>query len=104
MISKEEFIKAINDVEDTCRYQEGLNNYFRKNNVDGYIFQPDCTSTVISLLHTIFGIKDKDEWIDYFCFELDFGKKWKDGMIVDDCGKEIVLKTSEDLYELLENN
>ena len=38
MISKDEFVKAINDIENVHRYQEGLNNYFRKNNVDGYIF------------------------------------------------------------------
>lgn len=102
MLSKEKFIKAIDDVESVCRYQEGLNNYFRKNNVDGYIFQPDCTSTVINLLHTIAGTKDKDEWIDYFCFELDFGKKWKEGMITEKDGTDIILKTSEDLYDLLE--
>ena len=102
MLSKEEFVKAINDVENVCRYQEGLNNYFRKNNVDGYIFQPDCSSTVIGLLHTILGEKDKDEWIDYFCFELDFGKKWKEGTITEKNGTEIILKTDEDLDSLLE--
>ena len=102
MLSKEEFVKAINDVENVCRYQEGLNNYFRKNNVDGYIFQPDCSSTVFGLLHTILGEKDKDEWIDYFCFELDFGKKWKEGTITEKNGTEIILKTAEDLYNLLE--
>ena len=103
MISKKDFIKAIGDVENVCRYHEGLNNYFRKNNVDGYIFQPDCTSTVLRLLHSIAGIKDKDEWIDYFCFELDFGKKWCEGMITNDDGTDIVLKTAEDLYNLLES-
>ena len=103
MISKKDFIKAIEDVENVCRYHEGLNNYFRKNNVDGYIFQPDCTSTVLRLLHSIAGIKDKDEWIDYFCFELDFGKKWHEGMITNDDGTDIILKTAEDLYNLLES-
>ena len=102
MLSKEQFINAINDVKNVCRYQESLNNYFRKNNVDGYIFQPDCSSTVIGLLHTIFGEKDKDEWIDYFCFELDFGKKWKEGTITEKNGTDIILKTAEDLYNLLE--
>ena len=34
LLSKEQFINAINDVEIVCRYQESLNNYFRKNNVD----------------------------------------------------------------------
>ena len=103
MISKKDFIKAIEDVENVWRYHEGLNNYFRKNNVDGYIFQPDCTSTVLRLLHSIAGIKDKDEWIDYFCFELDFGKKWHEGTITNDDGTDIVLKTAEDLYNLLES-
>ena len=102
LLSKEQFINAINDVENVSRYQEGLNNYFRKNNVDGYIFQPDCSSTVIGLLHTILGEKDKDEWIDYFCFELDFGKKWKEGTITEKDGTDIILKTAEDLYNLLE--
>ena len=102
LLSKEQFINAINDVENVCRYQEGLNNYFRKNNVDGYIFQPDCSSTVIGLLHTVLGEKDKDEWIDYFCFELDFGKKWKEGVITEKDGTDIILKTAEDLYNLLE--
>lgn len=102
MIDKEQFINAISDVESVYRYQEGLNNYFRKNNVDGYIFQPDCSSTVIGLLHNTLGEKDKDGWIDYFCFELDFGKKWKEGTITEKDGTDIVLKTAEDLYNLLE--
>lgn len=102
MIDKEQFINAISDVESVYRYQEGLNNYFRKNNVDGYIFQPDCSSTVIGLLHNILGEMDKDGWIDYFCFELDFGKKWKEGTITEKDGTDIVLKTAEDLYNLLE--
>jgi hypothetical protein len=102
MLSKKDFINAINDVEKVNRYQEGLNNYLRKNDVEGYIFQPDCSSTVINLLHNIMGEKDKDEWIDYYCFELDFGKKWKEGTINID-GKDITLQTPEDLYNLLDN-
>lgn len=102
LLSKEEFVSAINDVENVYKYQEGLNNFFRKNNVDGYIFQPDCSPTVIKLLHGIAGEKDKDGWIDYFCFELDFGKKWKIGIITDEAGNDIVLQTPEDLYSLLE--
>lgn len=103
MISKEEFVKAINDVKNTTKYQEGLNNYFRKNNAEGYIFQPDCCDTVLRLLHTYFANGDKNEWIDYFCFELDFGRKWEHGSIKDKDGNEIVLKTPEDLYELISN-
>ena len=103
-LSKEDFVKAIKDVESVYKYQEGLNNFFRKNNVEGYIFQPDCASTVLRLLHMILGERDKDEWIEYFCFELNFGKKWEPGLIRDDNGLDIVLQTPEDLYDLLQHN
>lgn len=101
MISKEEFVKAINDVESVSKYHECLNNFFRKNNVEGYIFQPDCCDTVLRLLHTFFINGDKNEWIDYFCFELNFGKNWEAGLVKDEYGKEIVLNTPEALYELI---
>ena len=57
---------------------------------------------MIGLVDNILGEKDKDEWIDYFCFELDFGKKWKEGVITEKDGTDIILKTAEDLYNLLE--
>lgn len=101
MLSKEQFINAINEVHAVSKYQRGLNNFFRKNGVDGYIFQPDCTATVINILHIIMGEKDKNEWISYFCFELDYGEKWKVGTIKDENGNDIVLQTAENLYELL---
>lgn len=101
MLSKEQFINAINEVHAVSKYQRGLNNFFRKNGVDGYIFQPDCTATVINILHIIMGEKDKNEWISYFCFELDYGEKWKAGTIKDENDNDIVLQTAENLYELL---
>ena len=98
-------IQTVNkDVESVYKYQEGLNNFFRKNNVEGYIFQPDCASTVLRLLHMIFGDKDKNEWIEHFCFELNFGKKWEPGIIRDDNGLDITLQTPEDLYDLLQQS
>ena len=33
--------------------------------------------------------KDESEWIDYFIFELDWGKSYKDGMVTDENGKNI---------------
>lgn len=38
--------------------------------------------------------------IDYFCYELDFGKKWTPGCVkIGD--EDVCLKTPEDLYDLL---
>lgn len=100
VITREVFKKVLEDAQQVNDYQVGLNNFFRKHNADGYIFQPDCMSSLLELLHLFFE-KDSDEWISYFCFELDFGRKYKDGMITDKNGKNIQLKTIDDLYDLL---
>lgn len=106
MIDKELFCKTINNICDVTEYHNGLNEFFRKrSDVEGYLFQPDCILDVINLLHFIFGDADKEEWIDYYCFELDFGKNWKTGMVTwIDTGEDIKLETPEDLYELLMEN
>ncbi len=100
-ISKEYFNEIMESINKSYKYQEGLNDYFSKNGVDGYIYQPDCVDTTIKLLHNIFGEKDKDEWISYYCFELDFGKKYKNGIVKDEFGKDIPLSTYDDLYKIL---
>ena len=100
-ISKDDFVLAIEDVKNVNKYTDGLNNYFHKNGVDGYIFQPDCSETVLRLLHNLFEESDKDGWIEYFCFELDFGAKWKRGMITKKDGSDIKLQTPQDLYDYL---
>lgn len=101
IISKEYFNEIMENVKNTYKYQEGLNDYFSKNGADGYIYQPDCIDTTMKLLHNIFGEKDINEWISYFCFELDFGRKYKEGLVKDEFGKNIPLATFDDLYVLL---
>lgn len=101
ILSKDEFVDVINDVEKSIGYQNGLNSYFRKNEVDGYILQPDCVATVLRLLHIIFDKSDKDNLIERFCLELEFGRKWKSGVITNKDGISIELKSTEDLYDYL---
>lgn len=100
-MNKELFLEIMSEVQKTYEYQEGLNDFLKKQDVDGYIYQPDCVCSTLKLMHYIFGEKDADEWISYFCFELDFGKKYKDGLVKNAYGDDIVLKTLDDLYELL---
>lgn len=59
-------------------------------------------SAVTDLLSYIF-CDDEDDWIGYYCWELDMGKNWKPGMVTKD-GKDIPLGTVRDLYELLIDN
>ena len=99
MLSKEVFINVIEDVKRKCDYQSELNDFFRNHGADGYIFQPDCSESALLLLEHIFS--DEDGWISYYCFELDFGRNWKVGMITSKDGQDIPLSTPEDLYDLL---
>ncbi len=60
-------------------------------------------SAVTSLLSYIF-CDEEEDWIGYYCWELDMGKNWKPGMITAKDGKDIPLGTVRDLYELLIDN
>lgn len=51
-----------------------------------------------------FIFQDDDHWIDYWAYELDFGRRYESGMIVDDNGTNISLETTEELYEFLVKN
>lgn len=101
VITRELFKEVVEEIQKSYDYQEGLNRFFEKNNVDGYIYQPDCMCAAIKLLHSIFNKEDKDEWINYFCFELNFGRKYKEGLVSDKDGKNIPLETIDNLYNLL---
>ena len=101
-ISKEEFIKVMRNVEDTVTYHDKLNKFYHDNKVDGYLYQPDCVDTVLSLLQVIFNIPDYDDILGYFCWDLDFGKKWNSGMVTED-NIDIKLENADDLYNYLIN-
>lgn len=104
VISKELFIEVLEDLKRAEKYSSDLNTFFKKHDVDGYIFQPDCSVSVILLLHEIFGDADKEDWISYFCYDLEFGKKWCPGVVKDEHGNDIPLSTPEELYAFLVNN
>ena len=101
MLTKEQFVSAINDLQRAEDYQNGLNEYLRDNCSDGYIIQPDCSSTVIKLLEHIFGQEEMEiSDIFYFCYEIDFGRKFKIGDIVEN-GVEVDFSSADKLYDYL---
>lgn len=100
-ISKEDFETIITELKKTSDYQKGLNRYFKNHDVDGYIYQPDCSCSVYKLLNLIF--KDDEEWINSFCFNYDFGRKYKNSL-KDKCDNVIPFSTIEDLYNILTTN
>ena len=101
-MSKESFCRVMDNYKSMFSFTDEMNELFDKYKADGNIYPPLCTSTVIDLLEFIFN--DKDQWINYWIFELDFGKNYEDGYVKDEHGEVIPLKTTEDLYDLLVRN
>ena len=83
-------------------YHDDLNKFFKSHKVDGYLFQPDCTEDVAFLLQEM--MKDEDCLISVFCFDLDYGKQYKDGCVKDGNGKPVDLSDTDKLYDYLTGN
>jgi len=106
-ITYEEFDKYLKDIEAIMRLNDSIidvEDEFHKKTKDKSftLLFPTMAESVVSLLSKIFN--DKDEWIDYWVWELDCGKKYKDGMVKEKDGSIIPLKTVSDLWNLLMKN
>lgn len=99
ILSKEKFIAIINEIKKFRNFEDSINDFIAKNCDDGYIILPNFVYAIISVLEKMF--EDETQWIDYFCWEIEFGGKYEPGMIKDYQGNEIKLQTPEDLYNLL---
>lgn len=87
------------DLDEICsRYMKNTKiNSLQYSEVNMWL--PSLETTCIELLSKI--MHNKYETIDYFVYDLDFGKNWEPGTITDEDGKDIPLKTIKDLYNLL---
>ena len=66
----------------------------------------DITEITNGIIDTLFNIlkeetNDDTDLIFYFCFELNFGKNWAPGMITDEDGADVPLRTVDELYDIL---
>ena len=104
MISKEKFLEIINRLKSYNELQNKINDLFKENidnkEEDFMNAGSICIgheSVVVYLLEKIF---DTD-MISYFIYELDYGKKYKAGCVLDENMNEIDLSTPEKLYDYL---
>lgn len=99
MITKEKFIYYMDKLID--KYKKLNEMYVAVENVTGVV--PDKLieitneSLSITLLEEM--IEDTDNWIEWFFYETDCGEI--PALVVDENGKEISVKTSEDLWNLI---
>ena len=102
IMSKESFCRVMDNYKSMWNFTDEMNELFDKYKTDGNIYPPMCTKTVTDLLEFIFN--DKDQWINYWIWELEFGERFEDGDAKDADGSNIPLKTMENLYNLLVKN
>ena len=98
-LSKEEFANCISALKKIDDFHSGLDSLFKKFEVDGFFYPPDCSETVLFILRKLF--QDSEDLIKYYVSELNFGKKWREGTLVDENGQDLPLGSPEDLYEVL---
>ena len=99
MITLEQFKSTLSDIKLFQIAEELINRGFAKLGQDSRIIMSKPEEVVVRLLEIIFN--DKGQWIQYFLYELDWGKKYKDGCITDVDGSYIHLSTIDELYDFL---
>lgn len=100
-LNKKDFVACINKIQDVDRKIEAISDVLRENSPDSIYCPPSLHDQLIEILKKIFREDGKEfSLIEYYVYELKYGEEWREGSIIID-GKSIVLKTPEDLYELL---
>jgi len=103
MINKNNFIDLINVIDELLTSDNDRADKLSKIFLN--VFEADLLlddkyiNKLISILGNI--CKDKDKWIEYFCYELDFGRKNGQHKIQDKNKKEIQLRNPTELYDFL---
>lgn len=106
-ITYEEFEKYLKNIEAIIQLNDSLcdlENEYQKKTKEEMSFSfwfPTMITSVVELLSKVF--EDEGEWIGYWIWELDCGKKYKDGDVTF-YGQNVPLKTIEDLWNVLIGN
>lgn len=99
MLSFEEFDRIVNSIKKKDLELEAI--WDALGGCDK-LYQTAMFEEVVQLLEHIF--QDKDGWISYWIWELNYGERWHNGAVTEVDGTDIKLQNLEDLYRFLINN
>lgn len=103
-ITYEEFEKHMLAIQRIITLQNSidsmLNDHNRKCGDMAQVYFPTLQSNVVELLEKATG-DEKNEWICYWLYELDCGKKYRYGSVMSEKNEPIKLETIHDLWNLL---
>jgi hypothetical protein len=102
-ITEKMFIETINMIKKQHEHDLKCNEAFKillPNDYTSGYDNYNLYKQIIKLLQVATNDDNENSWIDYYIWELEFGKKYKDGCVIID-GVNYELITPEDLYRLL---
>jgi len=107
-LESEEFVSIIDRLKEASDLVDKVDELFRnsRENIENDFcnaagLQISHESVVVKLLKKL--MHDKHEWIDYFIYELDYGRNYEPGMIKEADGTSIDLSSAEALYGYLKS-
>lgn len=101
MIDKDKFCKGLSKAKDIRKIQDDIYNLGNASDPSA-LFNLDFPTMIddyIEMLEIV--MNDRNHWISWWCFDLEFGAKYRDGCVLDYDGKNIDLSTAEKLYDFL---
>ena len=108
MINKEKFCEIIEELRDINEIQEKIGDLFRnsKNEMLREFGTPDAMiianeNIIVDLLKDSFGIKDNDDTLEWWIWEMNYGKDVTAEDVIDENGKFLDITTPEKLYDYL---
>lgn len=105
VLTKEQFVNVIENLERLSRFEDELYDVYTKYGGNSPDSPYDSLfNQTIHILNTMYELEETREYgsdIDYYCYELDYGRNPNDLAIFDENNNRIPLNTAEDLYNLI---
>jgi hypothetical protein len=101
-MQKKQFLAVMDALKQQYDKDERIDKFLSKEfNECGHFFFNETHSALWNCLMQL--LYDKFDWeeIDYFVYEMEFGMKWKKGMITDKDGNDVDLSSAEKLWKYL---
>lgn len=104
LFDKSLFIEIISEIQKQFEYDEkccnALKIVFPSNHISKYN-NDILVNVLLKILKIQFNDNQDNSILEYFIFDLDFGKKYYEGCISDNEGKSIILNNTSNLYDYL---
>jgi len=101
LITKSDFVAAIESMARVDDYQNAKNSLYKKHNVDGYLIEPDNNEVVLKLLKLLIPEDTDFDAVTTFCLEKNYGHGKANQEYTDPHGIKHSMKSPEELYDYL---